>query len=164
VNPKENQRSGRDTTVESLAERLSDTLGGVHRTMRRRVRHSMPGEPLRGSQAELLRLVDLDPGIGVSRAARALHLADNSVSSLVNQLVSTGMLRRDTDPDDRRAARLFLTPVAQRRLRDWENRRARVMTTEIARLTPAERAVLNDAIPVLRRLATLIAASDASGA
>lgn len=163
MNPKENQRNGKDAAVESLAERLSDTLGGVNRTMRRRVRHSMPGEPLRGSQAELLRLVDTDPGVGVSRAARALHLADNSVSSLVNQLVSAGMLRRETDPDDRRAARLFLTPSAQRRLREWESRRTRVMSTELTRLTPAERAALNDAIPVLRRLATLISASDVSG-
>jgi DNA-binding MarR family transcriptional regulator len=45
-----------------------------------------------------------------------LHLAANSVSTLVNQLIDIGMVVRQTAPDDRRAARLWLTDTAAQRL------------------------------------------------
>jgi DNA-binding MarR family transcriptional regulator len=64
---------------------------------------------LRGAQVELLHVVADQPGIGVAAAAGRLHLVDNSVSTLVNQLVASGLLSRGTDPEDRRAARLELT-------------------------------------------------------
>ena len=64
---------------------------------------------MRGAQLELLQLVEAEPGVGVAAAARSLHLAGNSVSTLVNQLVEADLLQRAVDPDDRRAARLHLT-------------------------------------------------------
>ncbi|GAA4336476.1 hypothetical protein GCM10023086_69750 [Streptomyces venetus] len=62
---------------------------------------------MRGAEVELLRLVVTRPGIGISDAARDLGLAANSVSTLVNQLPRAGCLVRETDPADRRAARLL---------------------------------------------------------
>jgi DNA-binding MarR family transcriptional regulator len=93
------------------------------------------------------------PGIGVSAAARELHLAGNSVSTLVNQLVATRLLDRRTDPEDRRAVNLTITPEAADRLRDWDARRSELVAQQIAGLTGPDRAALADAVPVLRRLA-----------
>ncbi|MBW8822057.1 MAG: MarR family transcriptional regulator, partial [Streptomyces sp.] len=93
----------------TFPEELADALVGVQRLLRRRLRAGLTVPRLRGAEVELLRLVGARPGIGVSDAAKELHLAGNSVSTLVNQLVKEGHLVRETDPADRRAARLLLT-------------------------------------------------------
>ncbi|MGW0211679.1 MarR family transcriptional regulator, partial [Streptomyces sp. NPDC003233] len=74
----------------------------MQRPIRRRLRGGLSVPRLRGAEVELLRLVESRPGIGISDAARALDLAGNSVSPLVNQLVRDGYLLRETDPADRR--------------------------------------------------------------
>src|SRR5436305_2700246 len=86
----------------ALAQELSDALAGIRRTTRRCVRRQLGLEPLSDAQMELLRLVAKSPGIGVSAVARELSLAGNSVSTLVNQLVTKGYLRREPSATDRR--------------------------------------------------------------
>ncbi|MEV5440710.1 MarR family winged helix-turn-helix transcriptional regulator [Streptomyces sp. NPDC052682] len=134
-------------------EELADALVAVQRLIRRRLRHEMPDPPLRGAEVELLRLVVARPGIGVSRAARELRLAGNSVSTLVNQLARAGYLVRETNPADRRAARLLPTPAAGTRLAEWRARRAALVRRQVARLDAADRQALYAALPALRKLA-----------
>ncbi|MFJ6984897.1 MULTISPECIES: MarR family winged helix-turn-helix transcriptional regulator [unclassified Streptomyces] len=143
---------------------LADTLVGVQRLLRRRLRAGLTAPRLRGAEVELLRLVDDRPGIGVSEAAKELHLAGNSVSTLVNQLVKDGRLVREADPADRRAARLRLTPAARDRLRDWEERRAALVGRHLAGLGPADRAALRAALPALRALSVRLREDDAGAA
>ncbi|WP_405687111.1 MarR family winged helix-turn-helix transcriptional regulator [Streptomyces sp. NBC_01387] len=131
---------------------LADALAGVHRLIRRRLRRELRAPPLRGAQAELLRLVAGSPGIRVSAAAKELCLAGNSVSTLVNQLAHVGYLRRERDPDDRRSVRLLLTPAARERLRDWQERRSELVRAQVARLSGEDRAALAAALPALRSL------------
>ncbi|MFI2645481.1 MarR family winged helix-turn-helix transcriptional regulator [Streptomyces sp. NPDC018610] len=138
---------------ETYAEELADALVGVQRLIRRRLRAGLTVSRLRGAETELLRLVEARPGIRVSEAAKDLHLAGNSVSTLVNQLVRDGLLVRETDPADRRAARLLLTEAAGARLRDWRERRAALVRSQVDRLDPADRDALRAAVPALRRLA-----------
>ncbi|MEU0034254.1 MarR family winged helix-turn-helix transcriptional regulator [Streptomyces sp. NPDC006333] len=138
---------------ESFPEALADTLAGVQRLIRRRLRGGMTAPRLRGAEVDLLRLVMARPGIGVSEAAKELYLAGNSVSTLVNQLARDGYLIRETDPADRRAARLMPTPAADARLRDWRQRRAALVRNQVARLDEADRAALEAALPALRKLA-----------
>jgi DNA-binding MarR family transcriptional regulator len=138
---------------EDFPDALADTLAGVQRLIRRRVRRRMTGPPLRGAETELLRLVVTHPGIGVSDAARHLYLAGNSVSTLVNRLSQDGYLVRETDPADRRAARLLPTEAAQTRLRDYAQRRAELVRRHVGRLDEADREALEAALPALRRLA-----------
>jgi DNA-binding MarR family transcriptional regulator len=108
---------------------------------------------LRGAEVELLRLVEVRPGIGISDAAKELFLASNSVSTLVNQLVRDGFMIRETDPADRRAARLQLTETAKTRLSDWHARRAELVRGQVDRLDQADRDALRAALPALRQLA-----------
>jgi len=108
---------------------------------------------LRGAEVELLRLVEVRPGIGISDAAKELFLASNSVSTLVNQLARDGFLIRETDPADRRAARLQLTETAKTRLSDWHERRAALVRGQVDRLDQKDRDALRAAIPALRQLA-----------
>ncbi|MFJ6835769.1 MarR family winged helix-turn-helix transcriptional regulator [Streptomyces sp. NPDC091209] len=138
---------------ESFPEALADALAGLQRLIRRRLRVGTSGPRLRGAEVDLLRLVVDRPGIGVSEAAKELYLAGNSVSTLVNQLARDGYLVRETDPADRRAARLVSTPAADARLRDWRERRAVLVRSQVARLDDADRAALRAALPALRKLA-----------
>jgi len=138
---------------ETFPQELADAIVGVQRLLRRRLRAGLTVPRLRGGEAELLRLVDARPGIGVSEAAKELMLAGNSVSTLVNRLVTEGYLIRETDPADRRAARLHLTDAARTRLDDWRARRAELVGQQVARLGAADREALRTALPALRALA-----------
>ncbi|MFB9830825.1 MarR family winged helix-turn-helix transcriptional regulator [Actinoallomurus acaciae] len=134
-----------------LARELMSVNAAMRRLVRRRLREQMPPR-LRPAQVELLVVVGDHPGISVAAAARELHLADNSVSTLVNQLLAAGMLRRETDPDDRRAVRLELTPDARRHMTDWRDRRARMIGARIEELTEEDRTAIAAALPALGRL------------
>ncbi len=144
---------------ESFAQELGATLSGIHRATRRRVRHETGLEPFSGAQGELLRLVARSPGIGVSAAARELRLAGNSVSTLVNQLVAKGYLRREPSASDRRAAVLTATEAGRDRIRRWQDVRSRLLADELDRLGPDELAVLRSALPALRHLAAALSES-----
>ena len=134
------------------ADELFAVVAGLRRVARRRLRGSMPGPRLQGAQLELLQLVEAEPGIGVAAAARALHLAGNSVSTLVNQLVREGLLHREIDPADRRAARLLLTDQARDRLSTWRRARSRLVGAAFERLPAPDQDTLAEALPALRRL------------
>ncbi|MEV6945004.1 MarR family winged helix-turn-helix transcriptional regulator [Streptomyces sp. NPDC051172] len=137
---------------ETFPDELIDALIGVQRLVRRRLRPQIAPQ-LRGAEVELLRLVVTRPGIGISDAAKELYLAGNSVSTLVNQLSRQGYLVRETDPADRRAARLMPTPAAEARLAEWRKRRAELVRGGLSRLDDTDREALHTAIPALRRLA-----------
>ncbi|MFF2730747.1 MarR family winged helix-turn-helix transcriptional regulator [Streptomyces sp. NPDC058008] len=139
-----------------LAKELGEALVGVNRLARRSLRGGLTGPPLPVAQAELLRLVQSNPGIRVSSAAAELRLAGNSVSTLVRQLTGRGLLSRVPDPQDRRAALLRVTPEAGRRLREWDDRRAALYREQWKRLSAQDRAALATALPALRALAALL--------
>lgn len=149
------------TAPSAAAAGLSAAFSGIQRAARRRIRRDLGVEPLSGAQVELLGLVIERPGIGVSGAARELHLAGNSVSTLVNHLVSASYITRETDPADRRAVRLTATRRGAERQERWADRRAQLFGEQLAQLDPADRELLEAALPALVRLADALAAGPA---
>jgi DNA-binding MarR family transcriptional regulator len=137
---------------EDFPDDLIDAPIGVQRRLRRRLRQQIAPQ-LRGAEVELLRLVVTRPGIGISDAAKDLHLAGNSVSTLVNQLSRQGYLVRETAPADRRAARLLPTPAAEARIAEWRKRRAELVRGGLAGLDETDREALRAVVPALRKLA-----------
>ncbi|GAB3387968.1 MarR family winged helix-turn-helix transcriptional regulator [Amycolatopsis echigonensis] len=135
-----------------LAERVLTAVLGVRRVVRRRARTALPGPHLPGSQVELLRVVHRNPGIGVAAAARELNLAGNSVSTLVNVLTEAGLLRREVDPADRRAARLQLTDAAKDRMAVWRRTRIGLVSAALAELSEEDTSAIVAALPALERL------------
>lgn len=136
----------------ALGEELMATISALRRLVRRNLRPSFSEPPLRGAQVELLLAVEDRPGIGIAQAGRVLGLAANSVSTLVNQLTDLGMLVRETDPGDRRAARLWLAENAVRRLSAWRQARVEFVGGGLAALPVAQREALAGAVPALRAL------------
>lgn len=147
-----------ETPTESsarLGAELMAVFGALRRLTRRRLRTESSGQPpLRGAQLELLQLVEAEPGIGVAAAARALHLAGNSVSTLVNQLTETGLMTRQVDPADRRAARLHLTDRAHERLAGWRGARGLLLGGALGRLPESQLDSVAAALPALHQLIT----------
>ncbi|MGF1429888.1 MarR family winged helix-turn-helix transcriptional regulator [Kitasatospora sp. LaBMicrA B282] len=143
-----------------LTDEFSTLLAGITRLVRRRLRQELTVPRLRGAQVELLRLVAASPGLRVSAAAKELCLAGNSVSTLVNQLVTAGLLRREVDPADRRAALLYVTPEAAERLAAWSAKRTAVVGELLAELPEPDRRALAAALPALRRLAAGLQGGD----
>jgi DNA-binding MarR family transcriptional regulator len=146
------------TSLESavLGDELMATVAALRRLVRRRLRQVMSGPPLRGAQLELLGVIEQRPGIGIAAAAHVLHLAANSVSTLVDQLIDLRMLVRDIDPHDRRAARLWLTEAATQRLAAGRQARMELMAGVVAGLSDTEREALTQALPALRALITAL--------
>ena len=139
-----------------LADRLLGAVQGIRRVVRRRVRADVPGSPLPGAQVELLRVVADRPGIGVAAAARELHLANNSVSTLVNQLADSGLLRREADPADRRAARLEITAAAADRMAAWRRARTGLVADALAELSEEDTEAIAQALPALEKLVGIL--------
>ena len=131
---------------------LMRVTASMRRFARRSIASSLGYPPLPEAQRELLLVVSTCPGIGVAAAAAELGLAGNSVSTLVNALVEAGLLRRETDPADRRAARLMLTEAASERLRRWREARGELLGTALDQTEPADRSAIEAALPALRRL------------
>ncbi|WP_230207643.1 MarR family winged helix-turn-helix transcriptional regulator [Microlunatus sp. Gsoil 973] len=88
---------------------LADTVARLRRVMRRAARSADPGNALSVAQLELLSAVSENPGARPSQIARHLHLAPNSVTTLVNGLTTLGLITRSSNPDDRRTVQLTLT-------------------------------------------------------
>jgi DNA-binding MarR family transcriptional regulator len=134
-------------------EDLMRVVGQLRRSVRRRVRQDWPHAPLPETHLELLRLVSERPGLRVQEAAAALRLAPNTVSTLVNKLVSAGLLERRRDRSDGRAARLHLTRAAVQRIAAWRDRRQALVAQAMGSLAAPDREAIAGALPALRRLA-----------
>jgi DNA-binding MarR family transcriptional regulator len=141
-----------DLRTRDLSAGLLAVIGPLRRALRRAGREGVPGFPLPTSQAELLRVVRLQPGIGVGEAAQQLGLAGNTVSTLVNQLVAAGFLARRRDPADGRVARLELTAGADRRMALWRDQREQALGAALDELSARERETLERALPALHKI------------
>ncbi|NGM16105.1 winged helix-turn-helix domain-containing protein [Verrucosispora sp. WMMA2044] len=138
-----------DETLDQLGDALSD----LHRVLRRRALQRTGRAALPDAQVEVLRLVQRQPGISVREAAARLGTAANTVSTLVGELTTAGLLRRDRDPADRRTVRLALTEVAYERIAAYGRYRRELLAAALADLDATDRERLRTAVPALSRLA-----------
>ncbi|MER7331190.1 MULTISPECIES: MarR family transcriptional regulator [unclassified Micromonospora] len=139
--------------TEETVDQLGGALGDLHRVLRRAAIQRAGRVTLPDAQVEVLRLVQRQPGVGVREAAERLGTAANTVSTLVGELTSAGLLRRDRDPVDRRTVRLELTDAARERMAAYGRHRRDLLGAALADLDDADRKALLAAAPALRRLA-----------
>ncbi len=134
-------------------EDLLEAVSAIRRAVRRRVGRPVELSVLTGAQLELVRLLRREPGVSIADAAARLRVAPNTVSTLVGQLADAGVLERRTDETDRRVVRLTLNPGIRRRVDAVRDRRVDALGEALARLSPDERRMIDEATPVLLRLA-----------
>ncbi|GAA4199328.1 MarR family winged helix-turn-helix transcriptional regulator [Actinocatenispora rupis] len=139
-----------------IADALADIreaawqLGPLLRNLHSRV---IP-EPIAAHR--LVPLLERLPGIRTSELARGRGITLSTVSRQVDQLVQEGWVRAETDPDDQRAHRLYVTDAGLARLDHIRRELAgycqgRLGPDGVAALTQAA-AALRTAVDVLQRI------------
>ena len=123
----------------AVAEQLLASIAVIRRRSVYIARANSDEPHLTTAQIELLRLVDRQPKLTVASAAAELHLAPNTVSTLVGQLSRLGLLDRAYDTTDRRVIHLDVTEASKRRLSGWRRRRLNAVTKAMNSLDPADR-------------------------
>jgi len=93
-----------------------DTLGfllaDVSRLMRRAFQRRLEGSELTLAQARTLVRISRHQGIRQVELAELLEIQPITLARLIDQLAASGLVERRSDPQDRRAYQLFLTPAA----------------------------------------------------
>lgn len=64
-------------------------------------------------QAQALLVLDANPGMNLGALAKALSKDQASTSILIDKMMTLGLVRRETDPDDRRKAQLYVGEQAE---------------------------------------------------
>lgn len=112
------------------------------------------------AQVEVLQRLADEPGIGVRDLAARQRLATNTVSSLVQQMVTSGLVNRTPRPGDRRAVTLNLTPTGTEVLSAWQAANHRRLGQALQQLPRSEQQAIENAIPALAALAELLEFED----
>jgi DNA-binding MarR family transcriptional regulator len=134
------------------ARLLTDTVTRLRRALRTSIRSDYPWESLPMAQVELLMALADHAPAKVGQLATLLHLAPNTVSGLLQQLVEGGFATRQTDTADRRVARVALTEAGHQQLADWQAAHEQRIGGALSRLPDADRAAVLDALPALNSL------------
>ena len=135
------------TDVSAVASDLRVVLGQLMRRLRAEHRFSI-------TQGAVLGRLDRERPQSVSDLAVAERVRPQSMAQTVGDLEADGLVERRPDPGDRRRALVSLTPAGRAVLvLEREQREGWLAGAISEQLSPAEQAVLADAVELLRRLA-----------
>lgn len=134
------------------ARGLTDVVSRLRRSLRRSIRTDYPWELRPVAQVEVLQSLGESGVTRVGDLAERLCLAQSTVSTLVGQLVVAGLVTRDVDPADRRAAIVALSPTGRVDLRNWDTAHRRRLRAALAQLSTADQLAVLAAVPALGRL------------
>lgn len=139
---------------------LTGAITRLRRVLRSSVRQEFPWESLPMAQVEVMQRLADEPGLGVSGLAARQRLATNTVSNLVQQMVVSGLVERLARPGDRRSVSLSLTDKGTDVLTAWQAANDRRLRQALQRLPGTYQKAIEDAVPALAALATLLEADD----
>lgn len=153
---------GADETVLRQARALVPVLYQLSRVMRLPEVHQVGLGQLPPSELEVLRHVIEAPGVSVSTLARDLGLHASNVSTTIRALAARHLIRREPDPNDRRAVRLYPTVDAARGSARIEDAWAGIFAAALTEITDEQRAAVSGAAPALGALAQRLRARRAT--
>lgn len=88
---------------------------------------------------------------GISDISNRFDITNAAASQLVDKLVQSGLVRREEDPQDRRAKLLNLTEKAKEMLRHGTEGRYRWVEEVAQKLSPQEREQVSEALDIVTR-------------
>jgi DNA-binding MarR family transcriptional regulator len=141
------------------ARELTDAVTRLRRVLRAGIRTDISWESLPMAQVEILQTLADSAPARVNDMAERLHLAQSTVSGLIGQMMSAGLVRREIDSSDRRAAVVTLTPAGEDQLKAWEAAHVQWIRGALSTLSPADRSAIASSLPALRRLTDAMAGS-----
>jgi DNA-binding MarR family transcriptional regulator len=138
--------------VISEARELTDAVARLRRVLRAGIRTDISWEALPMAQVEILQTLADNSPARVNDLAERLHLAQSTVSGLIGQMMTAGLVSREIDSSDRRAAVVTLTPAGADQLHAWETAHVQWIQGALSRLTAGDRTAISSSLPALRRL------------
>ena len=130
---------------------LAARLRLVLNRLARRLRNQTPGD-LSPSLTSALVTIELRGPIALGQLAASERVTPPSITRMVATLERLGLVRRESDPGDRRIARVSLTPDGQRTVLRTRTRKTAYLAKRLRKLDESERAIVREALPVLERL------------
>jgi MarR family 2-MHQ and catechol resistance regulon transcriptional repressor len=103
------------------------------------------------SQYAVLLLLDSQEGIRLATVSARLLLARSTITRIVDQLEQAGLVRRESDPDDRRAQRVVLTAEGETRRKMAQESHDQSVEHRLMTLAPADHELLRDLLAKLRQ-------------
>jgi DNA-binding MarR family transcriptional regulator len=137
-------------------------LRAVVGKLSRRLNSLARGSGLTPSQLSALGVIARSGPLRLSELAEIESVNPTMLSRVVAALDEAGLVRRRTDPDDRRAGLLEVTASGRRTHDRLRAERGRVLTTGLERLPPHDLAALEAALPALEALIEALARRDGS--
>ena len=141
-------RSSSPKTSTGLADRLHSAA--IH--LLRRVRRVDDATGLSAARLSALSVVVFAGPIRISALANAEQVRTPTITPIVAALEQNGLVTREADSSDARAALLRATAKGARIMAEGRSRRVAVLAAELADLSPSELAVLERAVGILERL------------
>jgi DNA-binding MarR family transcriptional regulator len=138
-----------DSPADDGTAALGDLLMRAARTLRRRFGAVLAPWDLSPHQARALRVVSSRDGVRLSELAEALRIAPRSATEVADGLQERGLVRRESDPADRRAVVLRPTDAGRRVQQEVDDARAADAEELFGRLSGSDRAEL---VRILRSL------------
>jgi len=136
-------------TTSELAARMRTIVG----RMSRGVRQAGGQTDLSPSQSEVLGTVARRGDVRLSELASIEGINPTLLSRIIGKLETAGLLVREADPDDRRAAHVLPTAKGRKRYEQIRSERTDALTMAIEALDEQEQQALAAALPVLEALA-----------
>ena len=119
----------------------------------RRIRNNRRDESMSDSQLSVLFALDKEGDSSPSALAERERVSPPSMNRTLNGLEERGLVRRDPSPDDARKVIVSLTAEGRELTRETRRLRTAWFSRQLAALTPDERAALEAAADVLRKIA-----------
>ncbi|MGZ4155475.1 MAG: MarR family winged helix-turn-helix transcriptional regulator [Actinomycetota bacterium] len=138
------------TTTLDTVELASRLRLGVTRLARKLRQESDPG--LTPSLLSALAAVERGGRLSVGELSAAEQVQPPTMTRFVASLVEAGLVKRESDPADRRVAWLSVTPEGAKLLGRARRRKEAFLVRRLRHLDPEELAVLERAAPILERL------------
>lgn len=142
------ERPAQHDRLEALATALNSAA--IH--LLRRIRRSDEAMGISPSKASALSVLVFGGPCSLGALAAAEQVTAPSMSRTVTTLEAEGYVRREVDPDDRRAVILHATPKARRVLERGRRLRVESLVRELSALAPDDLDALGRAVEVLRGL------------
>jgi DNA-binding MarR family transcriptional regulator len=143
---------GARSNATQTSDRTADRLHSAAIHLLRRLRREDEESGLTAPRLSALSVVVYGGPLTLSALADAEQVRAPTITRVVAALVGAGLVTREPDPSDGRAALVRATPAGERLLGEARARRLRALSSEMEDLPPEDLATLTRAADILERL------------
>jgi len=140
-------------STSSGANELAHQLRLTVLRLARRVRAERADDAMSDGRLSVLSLLANQGAQTLGSLAESERVTPPSMNRTINALVESGLVTRVADASDGRKVVIDLSEAGRRLVRETRRKRDAWFSARLAKLTPEERATLDAAAPILRRLA-----------